>query len=86
MIWTAFSFILKHKRMVGFGLAVMGVIGAFMFYGMQKHGEGFRKAEAACEREKQEAIIENIETRKIQDNVGRLDDVPLADSLREDSF
>lgn len=78
--------LIKHWKLIAALLGVLGIAGGFWYYGCVKFKEGYNKGIGECEAQKQEAINENINTRKKQDGVIRLGDNSLYDSMRDRSY
>lgn len=55
-------FLIKHWKFIAGGIAVLSLLGAFLWYGHNQYHKGAKNERAACEAEKQ-AIKDAIEAR-----------------------
>lgn len=75
-------FLIKYRKYIAIGLAILGVLASIFFYGRGEYNRGYGKAKLECEIEKQETINDRLQTRQKQDRTMRPSDTIYLERLR----
>lgn len=78
-------FLIKHWKFIAGSIAVLSLVGAFLWYGHSQYHKGVKNERAVCEAEKQATLQERLKTREKQDNVVRPDTADYIKRLRGES-